>query len=326
MTCDQAKDQLVLLAYEELDEPSQGELELHLHGCPPCEAELASLNAFGERMRREALPDVPPNLLAAARMRLDDALDEAGSSGWVLRLRASVLATWRHLYAAPALATLLVGMGFLGGNLLTRYQWRHAEIVNGTKPSPVGFINDAEGVISSVSGIYATPDPNIVQVKYNRIVPMTFQGSIDEPQVRQLLMAGAQKGADNEVRATSVGYLVDECRLGHRCEHASAGEATGLRDALLVSLRYDKIPSVRLKALEGLQRFVAEDPKVRDAVLESLSSDTSAEVRKHAIAMLTPVQGDSSVRRVLHTVSTQDENPYIRTVSMQALGTVDGIQ
>ena len=54
--------------------------------------------------------------------------------------------------------------------------------------------------------------------------------------------------------------------------------------------------------------------------------DSSAEVRTHAIGMLEPVEGDSSVRQVLHTVSTQDENPYIRNASMQALGTVDGIQ
>ena len=93
-----------------------------------------------------------------------------------------------------------------------------------------------------------------------------------------------------------------------------------------MSLRYDKSAAVRLRALEGLQPYIGEDQKVRDAVLESLMRDGSAEVRIHAIGMLEPVQGDSSVRQVLHTVSTQDENPYIRNASMQALGNVDGIQ
>ena len=76
----------------------------------------------------------------------------------------------------------------------------------------------------------------------------------------------------------------------------------------------------------GLQPFIGEDQKVRDAVLETLMRDLSADVRTRAIGMLEPVQGDSSVRQVLHTVSTQDENPYIRNASMQVLGSVDGIQ
>ncbi len=78
--------------------------------------------------------------------------------------------------------------------------------------------------------------------------------------------------------------------------------------------------------MEGLQPFVSSDQRVRDVVLESLMRDPSANVRTRAISMLEPVHGDSSVRQVLHTVSTQDENPYIRTASMQALEGADGIQ
>ena len=322
MTCDEAKDQLVLLAYEELSEEEQADLELHMHGCAECQSEMAALNAFSGQMAMEELAPVSPNLLTAARMRLDDALNGAAKSTWAMRLRVGLLSTWQHLYAAPALATLLVGVGFLGGNLLTRYQ-----VANAPRPqAPVIFSNDTEGVIGSVSGIVQTPDPDVVQVKYNRIVPTTFQGRIDEPQVRQLLMLAAQKSADNGVRAESVSYLARECSAGHLCEHGTGADGAGFRDALLVSLRYDKSPAVRLKALEGLRRFIAEDQKVRDAVLESLMRDSSADVRTRAIGTLEPVQGDSSVRQVLHTVSTQDENPYIRNASMQALGSVDGIQ
>ncbi len=93
---------------------------------------------------------------------------------------------------------------------------------------------------------------------------------------------------------------------------------------VLVSLRFDKNPSVRLAALDGLQPYVAQDQKVRDAVLESLMHDANANVRTRAISLLQPVDSDSSVRQVMRTVSTTDENPYIRTVSTQALqGTAD---
>jgi hypothetical protein len=35
--------------------------------------------------------------------------------------------------------------------------------------------------------------------------------------------------------------------------------------------------------------------------------------------LLTPVEADSSVRDVLHTVATRDDNPQIRNVSRQYL-------
>ncbi len=322
MKCDEIKEQLVFLAYGELSPEEQADLELHLHGCAECAGEQAALLEFGAWMAQEQLPVVSPNLLTASRMRLDEALDEASASTWGMRVRAMLVGTWQHLYAAPALATLLVGTGFLGGNLLTRYQ-----VANAPQPkAPVVFSNESEGTIGQVSGIVATPDPEVVQVKYTRVVPTTFQGRIDEPMVRQLLMLGAQKAADNEVRAQSVNWLAKECRERHQCDHVEGDGAGGFRDALLVSLRYDKSPLVRLKALEGLQPYVGQDQQVRDAVLESLMRDSNADVRTHAIVMLEPVEGDSSVRQVLHTVSTQDENPYIRNASMQALGSVNGIQ
>jgi hypothetical protein len=108
--------------------------------------------------------------------------------------------------------------------------------------------------------------------------------------------------------------LAHECEAGHRC---SGNE--GIRNALLVSLRNDRSAAVRLQALTGLQQYVGQDQRVRDVVLESLVSDPDFDVRKTAVGMLKPVQSDSSVRRVLRTSSTQDNNPFIRTASYQAL-------
>jgi hypothetical protein len=54
-------------------------------------------------------------------------------------------------------------------------------------------------------------------------------------------------------------------------------------------------------------------------VLHALMHDANANVRTRAINLLQPVDSDSSVRQAMRTVSTTDNNPYIRTVSMQAL-------
>ena len=94
----------------------------------------------------------------------------------------------------------------------------------------------------------------------------------------------------------------------------------------MVALRYDRNAGVRLKALEGLQPYVAEDLGVRDAVLEALLNDSDPHIRTAAINVLEPVEADTSVRQVLHTVAHSDRNPQIRLVSRQALSKVPEFQ
>jgi hypothetical protein len=161
-------------------------------------------------------------------------------------------------------------------------------------------------------------------VNYNRVVPETMEGSLDSPEIRQLLLMGTNAAATDMVRMNSVALLTSECQAGHACQPTPDGK--GIRHALMVSLRYDQDPGVRMKALEGLQRFVGQDSHVRDAVAEALMSDPDATVRKTAIQLLEPVRSDSSVQQVLRTVSTQDANPYIRTASYQALQDTANIQ
>jgi hypothetical protein len=54
--------------------------------------------------------------------------------------------------------------------------------------------------------------------------------------------------------------------------------------------------------------------------------DPDADVRSRAIELLQPVQDDSSVQEVLHTVASEDANPHIRTVSREVLDQLPEIQ
>jgi len=271
MKCEKAQQNIVLVTYGELPDEQMASLEEHLAGCEACSGELKAQLAMHEALACHPLIDPSPNLLASARMRLDEALDTIPPHGVLTRLRSNLFGWLGHMQGAPALQT---------------------------------------------------PNPQVVQVTYNRVVPETVQGSLDDPQIRQLLMIATKTPATNAVRTDSVALLANECRTGHQC--AGEPDGAGIRSALLVSLRYDKNPNVRLNALEGLQPYVAEDHKVRDAVLEALMHDTSPQVRTRAISLLQPVESDSSVRQVMRTVSTTDENPYIRNVSTHALaGTAD---
>jgi hypothetical protein len=321
MTCDNAQQNIMLAQYGELEDELQFPLEQHVAGCEDCRREWKALLALNEELALRPMLEPSPNLLAAARMRLDEALDTMPARSITQRFFGNAFRWLGYVQGAPALTTLLLGAGFIGGNYIARYQVAHAPKL----PTPVILSNATSGAIASVSGIVQTPNSELVQVNYNRLVPETVQGSLDDPQIRNLLMLGTKLATSNEVHANSVALLSSECAAGHRCTDEGEGEgALGIRGALLASLRSDKSAAVRLKALEGLQPYVAEDDHVRDAVLASLMHDKSEDVRMQAVSMLTPVQADSSVRQALRRVSTEDVNPAIRTASYNVLqGTAD---
>jgi HEAT repeats len=319
MKCELAKDNIILANYGELPDEFVGTLEQHLDGCDDCRREWDEIRAFEEKLALLPVIEPSPNLLAQSRMRLDDALDLIPPHGFLTRIRSNFFAWVGHVQGAPALATLLVGVGFLGGNFTYRYQVAHQP-----KQTTVRLSNPSEGSIANVTGIVQTPNSEMVQVKYNRMVPESMEGSLDSPAIRELLLMGTHAATNNEVRTNSVSLLADECIAGHAC--LGGADPKGIRNQLLVSMLYDQDAGVRLKALEGLQRYVGQDPRVRDAIAEALSRDPSADVRKQAIATLVPVKTDSTVRQVLRTVSTQDVNPYIRTASYNALQDAADIQ
>jgi hypothetical protein len=318
MKCEKVQQNIVLVTYGELPDEDVASLEQHLAECETCNRELKAVLAMHETLANRPMLEPSPNLLAQSRMRLDEALDSIPPHGLFTRLRSNLWGWLGHMQSAPALMTLLVGVGFIGGNFTYRYQVAH----QAKPPATVILHTPADGAIANISGIVQTPNSEVVQVSYNRVVPETIQGSLDDPQIRQLLLIGTKAAATGAVRTDSVALLADECRAGHQC--TGGAEADNIRNALLVSLRYDKDPSVRLKALDGLQPYVAEDQRVRDTVLYALARDANATVRQRAISLLEPVESDSSVRQVMRTVSTTDDNPYIRTVSTHALaGTAD---
>lgn len=319
MKCEAASESLVLMNYGELPDELAGALQQHLAECDSCQGELESMRLFDEYLALRPVIELSPNLLAQSRMRLDDALDMIPPHGFLTRLRTNLFRWMGNVQSAPALATLLVGVGFLAGNFTYRYQVAHE-----VKPMTTVVIRPAEGVVANVTGIVQTPNSELVQVNYNRVVPETMEGSLDSPEIRKLLVMGTNAAAADRIRMESVALLTSECMAGHACQPTPDGN--GIRHQLMVSLRYDTDPGVRLKALEGLQRFVGQDKHVRDAVAEALMSDPDAAVRKTAIAMLGPVRSDSSVQEVFRTVSTRDTNPYIRTASYQALQDVADIQ
>lgn len=330
MNCEVAHECIVTAAYGELADEQVHELERHLTGCASCAAERQQLEAL--KVLANAMPvlEPSPNLLARSRMRLDEALDALPPLRWYERLSQRMMNNFASLQAAPVAVCLLLvagaGAGGLGGYEIAQGRAAHAATAVQTAAAPQAAAAQPAPAqpdissVASISNIVRKPNSEIVDVSYNQLVPQRIEGSLDDPVIRQLLMIASENSTSVGLRDDSVGLLADECRAGHSCR------PQGIRDALLMALRRDKNAGVRQKALEGLEPYVAEDMRVRDAVLQALLNDDDPQVRTEAINILLPVDGDTSVRQVLHSVANSDQNPYIRTVSTQILSKEPEIQ
>ena len=313
MDCELAQQQIALFAYGELPDDQCHALEGHLTACKRCQEEFAAVQALQQAMALAPALEPSANMLTQARMRLEEALDSMPRSGWLMRVQQSIFRGVHMLGRAPVAASALLVLGLSAGS------WGGYQFA-ARNHRPMDSVIEAEGKIANVTGIVREPHTENVEVHFNRLVPETAQGSLDDKRIRELLLLGAQSPVNPGVQQNSVSLLAEECGAGHQCDGGP------IRQSLLVALRYDKSNEVRLKALDGLQPYVAQDMRVRDAVLEALMADPDATVRSRAIEVLQPVEADSSVREVLHTVASQDDNPHIRTVSQEALDEFPQIQ
>lgn len=332
MNCELAHERIVLAAYGELSDEHMHELDRHLVGCNECREEREQLLAL--RTLAAALPVVEPdaNLIARSRLRLEEALDALPPRRWYERWGQRMMNNFASMQAAPVAAALLLivgaGAGLIGGYEVAQSRSAHeastsaAQVANAI-PAPTVQTQSVSFVpsqVTSVSNVMRQPGSDLVEVSYNQVIPHKVQGSLSDPAIRQLLMMASENAASSGVRNNSVGLLAAECRAGNGCD------GTGIRDALMVALRYDRNEAVREKALRGLEPYVAEDMRVRDAVLEALLNDGDARIRSQAIGILEPVEADTSVRQVLYSVSNTDQSPQIRNVSRQVLSRVPEIQ
>ncbi|HTS56540.1 MAG TPA: HEAT repeat domain-containing protein [Terriglobales bacterium] len=305
MKCEWVKDNVLLYVYNELPDDARYELEQHLARCPGCTAELKATRKFHAVLSELPVEEPSPNLLTASRMRLEEALETAKPGGFWRRLAFDPAAWLRQIQFAPALAAVLVILGFAGG-IGTSYKLLSnsgnlESLVPRTAPAP------AESSIAAIRSISQDAGSNTVSIQYDTVSTQQAQGSLNDQRIQQLLLFAARNNYNSGVRMDSVDLLT---------QHASDPH---VREALVWALRYDSNPGVRLKALDGMAAYVKSDPRVRDALLEALMDDSNLGVRVEALHLLEPVRADSSVRAVLVKLAQNDENAYIKSQARSVL-------
>ena len=307
MKCESVRDNLNLYLYDELPDDARHEVENHLATCADCTAEAKSMRMFLSALTDAKPEDPSPSLLAASRMRLQEALESAEQNRGFSRFTLDIAGWMQQMRFSPALAVMLLMIGF-GGGILASFR----TAVTGR--TPIIDKGPDSASIASISGITQDPTNNSVQIKYNKLVPDEAQGSLNDPKIQQLLLYAARNNYNSGVRLDSIDMLTQ------RPEDAQ------VREALIFALRYDKNPGIRLKALAGLKPYVKSDIRVRDVMLEALLRDSNEGVRAEAIRSLHPVTADSSVRATLATLAEKDSNTYIRSESRRVLASLPEIE
>jgi anti-sigma factor RsiW len=297
MKCEWVRENITLHVYGELADDARHELEQHVARCAECAAELNAEREFHALLSQAPAAEPTPNLLAASRMRLQEALETAEQGGFWHRLAFDPANWLRQMRFSPALASVILILGFAGGVGTAYRVFDHPaqEPVSGAAQAP------AEASITGIQSITQQAGTNQIDIKYNTTSTLETQGSLNDQRIQQLLLFAARNNYNSGVRMDSVDLLTQK------------PDVTQVRDALIYALRYDTNPGVRLKALDGLGGFVKDDVRVRDAVLEALVNDGNPGVRTEALRLIEPVKADGSVRGVLMTLAAKDQSQYIKS-------------
>ena len=305
MKCEWVQENILLYVYNELADDARYELEQHLGRCPECAVELKSARAFHATLSKLPVQEPSPNLLASARMRLQEKLETAPQGGWWQRLTFDPANWLRQMRFSPALAAAIFIIGF-GGGIATMVKVKPnpidiSSIQNPQQPVP------QEASITGIRSVVQEPGSSQVTIKYDTVHTEEAQGSLNDQRIQQLLLFAARNNYSSGVRMDSVDLLTQK------------PDDTRVREALIYSLRYDTNPGVRLKAIEGLGSYVKDDTRVRDAVLNALMTDNNPGVRTQALLLLQPVKADGSVRAALQHLAETDQNQYIRSQARTVL-------
>ncbi len=299
MNCDWVQENIPLYLYNELADDARHELEGHIERCPECAEELKAMRVFHAEVNGLTQLEVTPNLLASVRIQLSEALATVRQpKGW--RWVMDPMALLRQVRFSPALAAVIFMVGFGGG---VGVMYRMSASLHGGASSA----EQQEASIAGIRSIVQEPGSNRVRIDYERALPETVQGSVNDPQIQALLVMASRSTANSGLRMDSVDLLRQK------------PDDPAVRESLVYSLRSDSNPGVRLKAEEALAPMVKQDIRVRNAMLESLLNDNNPGVRAGALKALNTVRSDTSVRQALTQLAKEDPNEFIRQESSRTL-------
>src|SRR5579872_6474465 len=191
MKCEWVRENIVFHVYGELADDARHELEQHIARCADCALELKAEQNFHDMLGQDRASDPSPNLLASSRMRLQEALETAQQGSLWSRLAFDPANWLRQVRFAPALASVILILGFAGG-MLTAYRVIPRGPNVGTVVTTPTTGTSQQAAIAGIDSITPVPGTDQVTIKYNTVSPQQTQGSLNDQQIQQLLLYAAR--------------------------------------------------------------------------------------------------------------------------------------
>src|SRR5271165_3249937 len=162
MKCEWVRENIVLQVYGELADDARHEREQHVARCADCAAELKAEQEFHALLAQDRAAEPTPNLLAAARMRLQEALETAEQGRFWHRLAFDPANWLRQVRFSPALASAILILGFSGGVGTSYKVFVHPPPGSASIATPA----PAEASITGIRSITQQPGTNKIDIKY----------------------------------------------------------------------------------------------------------------------------------------------------------------
>src|SRR5258708_40057950 len=164
MKCEWVRETIRLHVYGELADDAGHELEQHVERCADCAAELKAEREFHALLSQEHAAEPTPNLLAASRMRLQEALETAEQGRFWQRLAFDPANWLRQVRFSPALASAILIFGFAGG-VGTSYKVLGHQPASFTGSTPTS----AQASITGIRSITPNPGTNQCNIKSSTV-------------------------------------------------------------------------------------------------------------------------------------------------------------
>jgi hypothetical protein len=265
MKCDWVRQNILFYVYNELEDDARYEVEQHLARCPECATELKATRKFHATLS-ETVEEPTPNLLAASRMRLQEALETTRQGGFWQRIiveLGSGGATANEPTESSAIAGIRSVTQEPGSNKVSiKYDTLSTQEAQGS-------LNDQR--IQQLLLFAARSNYNS-GVRLDSVDVLTQ--SSNDTHVRAALMYVLQNDSNPGVRLKALDGLSGFVKQDPQ-----------VRDEVLRALISDDNPGVRLQALR-LVEPMKSDSNVRAVLAKLAQTDQNVSIRTQARAML----------------------------------------
>jgi hypothetical protein len=270
MNCEWVRENILLAVYGELADDARHELEQHVARCGECGGDFQAAREFHALLAQSRAEEPSPNLIAASRLRLQEALETAEQGGLWARIAFDPAKWLREVRFSPALASVILIVGFAGG-LGTAYKvFDHAS----TNASEGANGASSEASITGIRSIAQEPGSNRIEIKYDTVSTQQAEGSLNDQRIQQLLLYALRYDSNPGIRLKALdglgSFVKDDVRV---------------RDVVLEALVNDANPGVRTEALRLIEPVKA-DGSVRGVLMALAAKDQSAYIKSQARTML----------------------------------------